>query len=167
MYLVKMKIRRGRVIFIFAIALAVGAAVLLWQNGQPRREALQEVFKLADNLANNHGAELLDTILIPVAIQSRTPSEQEQFLAKTLADEISPAGVAALKRHAEFGPLKSIFPNEAPVWCSQAGVNAEDCVAFKMERAGIQAEIVLVHEGKNYRVVRCKDVKQMAGVNSI
>jgi len=157
--------KRG--IIVAATGLAVGTAILLWQHGQPRREALQEVSKLADNLANNHGAELLDTILIPVAIQSRTQSEQEQFLAKALADEISPAGVEALKRHADFGPLKSIFPDEAPVWCSQAGVNADDCVAFKMERAGIRAEIVLVREGQNYRVVRCKDVKQMAGVNSI
>lgn len=128
---------------------------------------MQEVSNLADNLANNHGAELLDTILIPVAIQSRTQAEQEQFLAKALTDEISPAGVVALKRHAEFGPLKSIFPNEAPVWCSQAGVNVDDCVAFKMQRAGIQAEIVLVREGQNYRVVRCKDVRQMAGENQI
>jgi hypothetical protein len=161
-----MKIR-GRVILVVATGLATGAAVLLWQHGQPRREAVLAVSKLANNLATNHGAELLDTILIPVAIQSQTPSEQEQFLAKALAGEISPAGVAALKRHAEFGPLKSIFPNEAPVWCSQAGVNVDDCVAFKMERAGIQAEIVLVHEGRNYRVVRCKDVKQMAGENQI
>lgn len=156
---------RGRVILIVATGLAAGAAVLLWQHGQPRREAVLAVSKLADNLANNQGAELLDTIVIPVAIQSRTPFEKEQFLAKALADEISPAGVAALKRHAEFGPLKSIFPNEAPVWCSQAGVNVDDCVAFKMERAGIQAEIVLVHEGQNYRVVWCKDVKQMAREN--
>jgi hypothetical protein len=153
---------------VFAVTgLAAWAAILFWQHGQPRRQALLEVSKLADTLANNHGAELLDTILIPVAIQSHTQSEQEQFLAKALADEISPAGVEALKGHAKFGPLKAIFPDEAPVWCSQAGVNADDCVAFKMERGGIRAEIVLVHEGQNYRVVRCKDVKQMAGVNSI
>lgn len=124
------------------------------------------VSKLADNLANSRGAELLDTILIPVAIQSRTPSEQEQFLTKALADEISPAGVEALKRHAEFGPLKTIFPNEAPVWCSQAGVNVDDCVAFKMERAGIRAEVVMLHEGQTYRLVRCTNVRQMASEKS-
>ena len=79
---------KGRVLLVVATGLAVGAAILLWQHGQPRRAALLAVSKLADNLANNHGAELLERILIPVAIQSRTQSEQEQFLAKALADEI-------------------------------------------------------------------------------
>jgi hypothetical protein len=150
-----------------ALALGVWGVVIFWQHDQPRRVALQSISRLASNLTNPHGSELLDMVLIPVAIQYRTPAEQQEFLDKALKDEISPAGVKALKRHAELGPLKSIFPNEAPVWCSQAGVNADDCVAFKMERAGIQAEIVLVHEGQNYRVVRCKDVKQMAGENQI
>jgi len=109
----------------------------------------------------------LDKIVLPQAIKGQTVAEQTDFLVKALHDEISPEGILALKHHAEFGSLKTIFPNEAADWCSQAGVNADDCVAFKMERAGIQAEIVLVHEGQNYRVVRCKDVKQMAGVNSI
>ena len=149
-----------------ATAMVVAGSLLFWRHGQPRSEAILAVSKLADNLANNHGAELLDTILIPVAIQSRTPSEQEQFLAKALADEISPAGVEALKSHAEFGPLKSIFPSEAPVWCAQAGVNADDCVAFKMERAGIRAEVVMFHEGQTYRLVRCTNVKQMASEKS-
>jgi len=103
---------------------------------------------------------------MPVAIRSQTPAEQQEFLTKTLADEISPAGVEALKRHAEYGPLKSVFPKEAPVWCSQAGVNVDDCVAFKMERAGIRAEVVMLHEGQTYRLVRCTNVKQMASGKS-
>ena len=148
-------------------SLIAGMGVLVWQHVQPRRVAIIEVSKLADNLANNRGAELLDTILIPVAIQSRTPSEQEQFLAKALADEISSAGVESLKRHAKFGTLKAIFPIEAAAWCSQAGVNEDDCMAFRMERNGIRAEIVLVREGSNFRVLRCKDVKQMAEEVSI
>lgn len=159
-----MKIRWGRVIFVVATGVAVGAAVMLWQRGQPRRNALQEVSKLAVNLENNRGAELLNNILIPLAVQSRTQTEQQEFITKVLADEISPAGVAALKRQAEFGPLKIIFPNEAPAWCSQAGVNVDQCVAFKMERAGIRAEVVMLHEGQNYRVIRCNNVKQMSGI---
>ena len=120
------------------------------------------VSKLADNLANHQGSDLLETVLIPTTIRSQTPAEQQEFLTKALADEISPAGVEALKHHAEFGPLESIFPSEAPVWCQQAGVNADDCVAFKMEHDGIRAEVVLVHNGQSYRVVRCNNVKQMA-----
>lgn len=160
-----MKIR-GRVIIVVATGLAVGVAALLWQHGQPRRDAVVAVSRLANNLANHQEPDLLETVLMPVAIRSQTPAEQQEFLTKALADEISPAGVEALKRHAEFGPLKSIFPNEAPVWCSQAGVNADDCVAFKMERAGIRAEVVMLHEGQAYRIVRCNNVKQMASEKS-
>lgn len=161
---------KGRVIFIVATGLAVGAALLLWQHGQPRREALHSVSKLADSLANHRGPDLLDAIVMPAAIRSQTQSEQEEFIVKALTDEISPAGVEALKRQAEFGPLKSVFPKEATDWCSQAGVNMDDCVAFTMERAGIRAEVVLVndappatrHSSPAYRVIRCNNVKQMA-----
>jgi hypothetical protein len=154
----------GRVILVVAIGLAVLGAFLLWQHSKPRTEALQDLSKLADNLANHHGSELLKMVVVPAAISSQTQDEQQQFLTKVLADEISPAGVLALKQHAQFGSAKNVFPNEFAIWCQQAGVDADSCVAFKMERAGIRAEIVLVHEGQNYRLVRCKDVKQMAGV---
>ena len=100
---------------------------------------------------------------MPVAIRSQTPAEQQEFIAKALQNEISPAGVLAMKHHAEFGLAKSVFPVESAAWCQQAGVNADDCVAFKMERAGIRAEVLLVREGQSYRVVRCNNVKQMAG----
>jgi len=157
-----MRLPRRRVVVFAATAFAVGASILFWQHGQPRRVALHEVSKLADNLANQHGSELLETIVMPAAIRSQTPAEQQEFLTKALADEISPEGVLALKRHAQFGIAKSIFPDEYANWCQQAGVDADNCVAFKMERAGIRAEILLVREGQTYRVVRCNNVKQMA-----
>lgn len=150
------------VVGIVATVLAVSSGILFWQHGQPRRVALQEVSKLADNLANQHGSELLETIVMPAAIRSQTPAEQQEFLTKALAEEISPEGVLALKHHAQFGLAKSIFPDEYANWCQQAGVDADNCVAFKMERAGIRAEILLVREGQTYRVVRCNNVKQMA-----
>lgn len=150
-----------------AAVLVVTSGILYWQHGQPRRTASQTLFKLASALMNPNGSDLLDIVVMPAAVRSQTPAEQQEFVAKALRDEISPEGVLALKHHAEFGSAKSIFPAEYANWCQQAGVNADDCVAFKMERAGIRAEIVLVHEGQNYRVVRCKDVKQMAGENQI
>ena len=151
----------GAIVFV-ALALAVWGFFLFRQHGQSRRIALQSISKLASNLANPHGSELFDIVLIPAAIQDRTPAEQQEFLDKALNAEISPAGVLALKRHAEFGDLKSVFPKEAAAWCRQAGVNADDCVAFKMEHDGIRAEVVLLREGETYRVVRCNNVKQMA-----
>ena len=151
-----------RVIFVVATGVAIVVAVLLWRHGEPRRDALQEVSKLADTLANNHGSELLEIVVTPAAVSSKTQAEQEEFIAKALADEISPEGVLALKNHAQFGLVKSIFPDEYAKWCLQAGVTADDCVAFKMEHDGIQAAVLLVHEGQTYRVVRCNNVKQMA-----
>jgi hypothetical protein len=145
-----------------ALAFGVCGIFIFWQHGQPRRDALQSISRLASNLANPQGSELLDTVLMPVAIRSQTPAEQQEFIAKALADEISSEGVLALKHHAEFGPLKSVFPDQAAAWSYQAGVNSDDCVAFKMERVGIRAEVVLLHEGQTYRVLRCNNVKQMA-----
>jgi hypothetical protein len=151
------------VVGIVATVLAVISGILFWQHGQPRRVALQEISKLADNLANQHGSELLEIVVMPAAIRSQTPAEKQEFLTKALADEISPEGVLALKNHAQFGLAKLIFPDEYANWCQQAGVDAGDCVAFKMERGGVRAEVLLVHDGQIYRVVRCNNVKQMGG----
>jgi hypothetical protein len=98
MYSAKMKIRRGRVIFIIATALAASAFYLFWQQGQPRWVALQSISRLASNLETPHGCELLDTVLMPVAVRSQTPAEHQEFIAKALHDEISPEGVLANSR---------------------------------------------------------------------
>lgn len=143
--------------------LVVTSGILYWQHGQLRRVASQTLYKLASAQMNPNGSDLLDAILLPAAVRDMTRMEQQEFVAKALTDEISIGGVLALKRHAEFGALKSVFPDECANWCQQAGVNADACVAFKMERAGIRAEVLLVREGQTYRLVRCNNVKQMAG----
>jgi hypothetical protein len=155
--------RRFRSFVVVATTALIACGIIIfWKHGQPRRVALQSISRLASNLANQRNPELLDTILMPVAIRSQTPAEQQEFIAKVLRDEISPEGVLALKRHSEFGLAKVVFPLEYATWCRQAGVDADNCVAFKMERGGIQAEVLLVREGQTYRIVRCKNVKQMA-----
>lgn len=146
---------------IIAIAIAL-ACIWAWKHDQARRAAAQTLFTLNSALSNPDASLLLDTILIPVAVRDHTLAEQLEFITTALADEISPAGVEALRCHAEFGPIRSIFPDEAMAWCEQVGVNVDDCVAFKMNHAGVRAEVVLVREGQSYRVVRCNNVKQMA-----
>ena len=143
----------------------MGLGVLIWQKGKSRRAALQSVSQLASNLMNPNSSKLLDTIVIPAVVSDRTPAEQREFIVKALADEISSEGVQALKQHAEFGPVKSVFPNDYSKWCEQVGAKPDDCVAFKMEHAGILAEVVLLHEGDAYRIIRCNNVKQMANAN--
>ena len=46
-----------------------------------------------------------------------------------------------------------------------AGVEVDNCVAFRMERGGIRAEVVLASAKNSYRVVRCDNVRQMATEN--
>jgi stress-induced morphogen len=134
--------------FFTASSVLVLGVFSFWHQDQSRRTALLSVSRLASDLANPCGAELLDTVVMPIAFRSQTPAEQEEFVAKALADEISQKGVHALKHHAEFGSAKSIFPAEYAGWCRRAGVNPDNCVAFKMERSGVRAEVLLVREGK-------------------
>ena len=147
---------------IFLLLCILGVGWLVWKQGGPRRQALQALGHLDTALRNGNSADLLNVISTPAAVQGRTTDEQAQFLSKALMDEVSPKGLVALKSAGTFGPLANIFPTEATTWAGQAGVKVEDCVAFKMERAGIRAEVVLLREGETYRVVRCNNVKQMA-----
>jgi hypothetical protein len=131
--------------------------------GEPRRFAIQTLGQLDTALRTGNSPDLLKLICTPAAIQGRTAPEQAQFLTKTLADEISPEGLTVLQREGSFGPLTNLFSAEAGKWAKQAGAKPEDCVAFKMERAGIRAEVVLLRAGQTFRIVRCNNVKQMAG----
>jgi hypothetical protein len=142
-----------------------GVLCFLWRQGGPRRDTIKilNVFSRAINPENS--GVLLENVVLPRALQNQTIAEQSEFLIKALRDEISPDGVLALKHHAEFGSLEKIFPDKAAAWCKQANANPYNCVAFKMEHDGIRAEVVLVREGQTYRVVRCNNVKQMAGNN--
>ena len=145
-----------------------GAVWLYWEKGEPRRVALTALASFSGSLRENDSSALLQTVVLPAAIQGRTTAEQFEFLQKALRDEISPEGLAALRRDGTFGSLTNIFPTEAARWSTSAGVKLDDCVAFKMERNGIRAEVVLVKESKPespnpaFRVVRCNNVKQMA-----
>ena len=99
---------------------------------------------------------------MPEALRSRTTSEQLEFIRKSLHDEISLEGFDVLKKHASYGPLKQLFPAEAAAWAKQAGVNPDDCVAFKLEQNGLKSEVVLVLENQSLKIVRCNNVKQLA-----
>lgn len=155
--------RTWRIIAVGALLLIfAGGSWLRWKAEEPRRSALRSLARFDNALRTGHSADLLNSICLPAAIQGRTAPEQAQFLTKALADETSPEGLAVLQREGAFGALTNIFPAEAENWARQAGVKPEDCVAFKMERAGIGAEVVLLREGQAFRIVRCNNVKQMA-----
>lgn len=158
-------------VFIFGLVVVVmAAAVFIWIQHQdtPRKACLRTAVQFQTALQSGDSKKLLEVVALPAAIADRTAVEQSEFLRKALADEISPEGLDVLQRDAEFGPLAKVFPNEASSWAAQAQVNVDDCVAFKLERNGVRAELVLIRkpgEGdapSTYRIVRCDNVKQLA-----
>lgn len=167
------------------VALVV-AAVCWWVRDAPRRQSLVSLTRLDTALHSANRAELLHLLVIPAAVQGRTAPEQSEFLAKALNDEISPEGLAVLRKHGDYGPLRKLFPAEAETWAKAAGVNPDQCVAFKLERKGLRAEVVLVKPSnlnpsprqseaaaagqpstseQSYRIVRVNNVKQLADSN--
>jgi hypothetical protein len=146
-----------------------------WVQDAPRRQSLASLTRLNAALHSADRTGLLGLVVIPAAVQTRTAPEQSEFLVKALNHEISPEGLAVLRRDGAYGPLKEVFPTEAEGWASQAGVSVEDCVAFRMERHGLRAEVVLVKPStlnaqpstseQSYRIVRLNNVKQMDDAN--
>ena len=157
-----------------AVVVAIGVSVAAivywhWRQDAPRRACLDTATQLCSALNSGDTTKLLETVALPDALLGRTAAEQSEFLRKALADEISPEGLAMLRRDGQFGPLTNIFPAEATQWASQAGVNVGNCVAFKLERPGLRAELVLAgpsslnsQPSTAFRIVRCNNIKQLA-----
>lgn len=158
----RVKVQRTIGLLVLLSVFAV-VAWLWWQQGETRRTSLSTLRTFERALQTGHAENLLNLIATPAAISGRTPAEQTEFLTKALRDEISPEGLTILQRAGEFGPLAQLFPQESAAWAARAGVMPTDCVAFRLERDGLRAEVVLVREGEAFRVVRCNNVKQLAG----
>jgi len=150
-----------------------------WAQDTPRRHSIHALKSLHAALDSADGNALLNSVALPSALQGRTSAEQFEFLQKALRDEISDEGLAVLRRDGTFGALTNLFPAEAEQWARQAGVNPGDCVAFKLERHGLRAEVVLARPSTlnslarrneaetaqpstSFRFVRCNNVKQLA-----
>jgi hypothetical protein len=162
----------GGVVLLFV---AAGLCWWQWSQGSERRASLQAVQSLCLALEASDAKALLNAVALPRAIEHQTPGEQAEFITKALRDEVSRDGLAVLRRYGTYGTLKEIFPAEASSWASQAQVNPDECVAFKLERNGLRAEAVLVKvtdplskpstRNTHYQIVRLNDVKQMADLN--
>jgi hypothetical protein len=161
-----------KIAIVFAAVVLLGTGFYLWKQGAPRRQAVAALNGLQVALTSPAPEALLQILMSPAAVRSRTAPEQAEFLRKALQDELSPEGIAVLGHQGQFGPLQELFPAEAEAWASQAGVKPEECIAFKLERNGLRAEVVLVKlhyfkphtppADEPYRIVRVNNVKQMA-----
>jgi hypothetical protein len=128
----------------------------------PRQQAVTTLQHLNIALEDpNASRDLLNIVALPSGIKDRTREEQNEFLRKALQDEVSTDGIKALKNNGTYGPLTTVFPAEAQTWASQAGVDKLSCVAFRMVKNGVTAEVVIATNGAP-KVVRCNNVKQMA-----
>lgn len=146
----------------------LGAAAYWWMHDAPRRQALASLSRLDAALHAGSRTELLDLLILPATVRGRSAAEQSEFLAKALNDEVSAEGLAVLRKEGAYGRLKEVFPAEAEAWATQANVNAADCVAFKLERHGLRAEVVVLKPSSPdalYRIVRVNNVKQLAEAN--
>jgi hypothetical protein len=114
-------------------------------------------------VSSNDSSRLGDLTKLPAFLAVKTPTEQSKLLLELLASEISPEGTAKLIANGQFGSLKQIFPEEATDWAAASSVSPDDCVAFRMERQGIRAELVLLKSSETYLILRCNNVRQMAG----
>jgi hypothetical protein len=149
--------------------LTIGLAALIglltinkWKADSPRRLSVATLRTLETALGGGDGQAVLQCVVVPSAFQTRSPFEQAEFFTRALRDELSIEGIQALAREGRFGSLQQIFPDEAITWATQSGVNPETCVAFKMDHNGTRAEVAFVRSGKELRIIRCNNVKQMA-----
>jgi hypothetical protein len=153
---------------IVLVALAISLLCWKWKQDEPRRQSIATLQNLCLAVRSDDNGLLLKAVVFPQALDGRTPAEQTEFLTKALQNEISPEGLAVLKREGRFGSLRALFPKEADHWAELAGVNPEECVAFKAELNGLQAQVVLFKDSTTsdplsaFRVIRCNNVKQLA-----
>ncbi|MDB6005879.1 MAG: hypothetical protein JWR15_2866 [Prosthecobacter sp.] len=99
----------------------------------------------------------------PAFLNDRSQPERDLLTLNLLEGEVSPEGLAILTKDGDFGPLRSIFPSEAESWSKALAVNAEECVAFRLQKGGFTAELVLHRQADDtYRVLRCNDIRQLA-----
>ncbi len=153
----------ARFILGLCVLIVIGGIVYyLNQSGRSRRLATKALTALNESLSSNDAGRLLQAVVLPNALRIGTPAEQFEFLVKSLRDEIAAEGITALNREAAFGPLTNLFPAEAEAWAGQAGVPPENCLAFRMEKNGLRAEVVILSSESGYRIIRCNNVKQMA-----
>ena len=106
--------------------------------------------------------DILDLVAVPPSIVAQSKTDQSVAIRDFLKDEFSPDGLEALRKGAVFGPLVDVFPEDGKRWAESVGIPTAECVAFRMDRNKIRAEVVLYQTPTGYRILRLNNVKQMA-----
>ena len=157
----------GWILLLALVCALLAAALFEYRRGKPRREAIDTASRLLEMIVAKDPAGMLEVVTLPASVpaSSSESAGQGKWIADLLEDEIDAEGLDAMRRHAEFGALAEIFPEEAAAWSRYGGIPVESCVAFRMERGGIRGELVFHHSPAGLRILRCNNVKQMASPN--
>lgn len=148
---------------ILALIIGAGFTPTIWPRKEsPRAKAHDAALRLVCAFAVRDMAKVADLVRLPAFLAAKTSRERNELLSGILTEEISAEGLAELRSRGEFGPLRELFPAEATAWATAFSVHPEDCVAFKMHRDNIRAELVLLGRDERFVVLRCNNVKQMA-----
>jgi len=156
------------VIVAFAIILAMGVIYFVFKPcnlpkiNRVRKDADKILYNLSHQIAESDQEMILKSVLVPKSMESRTPQEQGNLLIRNLKGEVSYEGIQLLLAKGKFGPLIEIFPQKGPKWARTAGVDSEQCVAYRLDKDNATAEVVFVKENDQYKIVRCNDVKRVA-----
>jgi hypothetical protein len=149
-------------VIIIGIALAICVYRTHQEDASPQLESIRVLQNLHQILTQPDDTALLSAVVVPGAYKSRTTQEQADFIRKALRDEVSSEGISVLMEEGQYGPLIAVFPEEATNWAQRFGVEIDDCVAFRAERNGLRAEVVILGSGPTGKILRCNNVKQLA-----
>lgn len=153
--------RPGKLVSILILAVAIGVSVW-WLSGDSKRSSLKALSRLEELVSDSNQVIPQDLVILPESAKSKPHAEANQWLREVLRDELSNDGIRELRRSARFGSLTTVFPERASTWAEAAGASPDDCYAFRMDRNGVTAEVVLVPGPNGFRISRCNNVKQMA-----
>ena len=132
-----------------------------WKKNEPKRRCVEALQAFRVALDSPDSEYLLRLIAAPQAVQGKMPREQAEFIRKALKSEISEDGLRLVAKRGSFGSLNQIFPDEGLAWAKQAGVNPDNCVAFRFNGKSTRTEVVFEVEGHAYRIVRCNNVNNL------
>lgn len=149
-------------ISVLLVIIGLAAMAFRWSREAPRRNALDSLVHLNALVAGASQGTVSDVVVFPDLMKEKSREQASRWLRDVLRDELSPEGVAALRKEGDFGKLTDLFPEHALSWAKAAGAAPDECLALRMDRAGVTAEVVLVPGPHGFRISRCNNVKQMA-----
>jgi hypothetical protein len=156
-----------RVLILATIGLAVAAFFALHERilhlQSSRMRAASAAYQLSEAIHRQDGKNTRGFMVAPPVFADHSQVEKGLLTLELLNNEVSAEGLDILANEGEFGPLNTLFPDQASAWLQPYGLSSDACVAFRLKRGQLTAELVL-HRQPNgsYKVIRANDIRQLA-----